>query len=302
MSEPAAPQPSRWSAIDAARACDLGARLPFVVDGELVGWVARSHLRALREEPDLLEVTPQQVRLLAAPADRDRALADLHRRLRAQGLIRAWRDETYALPDAGGGRCLAHIERAAARFWGTLTFGAHATGFVSDDQGRPAQLWIAQRAFDKATDPGLFDNLIGGGVGAGQSPLQTLLREGWEEAGLDARTVQRATPGSVLRLQRDIAEGLQHEWLYSFDLELPAAVQPVNQDGEVAAFRLLPWRDAFELAAGRSMTVDAALVTLDFVLRHGLVPDDEGRALQPRCAELRIALRFNECEDRRQAS
>jgi hypothetical protein len=79
-------------------------------------------------------------------------------------------------------------------------------------------------------------------------------------------------------------------------------VQPVNQDGEVAAFRLLPWRDAFELAAGRSMTVDAALVTLDFVLRHGLVPDDEARALQPRCAELRIALRFNECEDRRQAS
>jgi hypothetical protein len=68
-------------------------------------------------------------------------------------------------------------------------------------------------------------------------------------------------------------------------------VQPVNQDGEVAAFRLLPWRDAFELAAAGHMTVDAALVTLDFVLRHRLLPDDEALALQPRCAELRIAVR-----------
>jgi len=92
-------------------------------------------------------------------------------------------------------------------------------------------------------------------------------------------------PGSVLRLQRDIPEGLQHEWLYSFDLELPAGWTPQNQDGEVAAFTLVPVDRALAAACGRgsgpAMTVDAALVTLDFGVRHGLLADpDLARALE----------------------
>ena len=79
---------------------------------------------------------------------------------------------------------LALIERAAARFWGTLTFGAHANGYVADAQGRPTHLWIARRSTHKATDPGKLDNLVGGGVPHGQTPFETLVREGFEEAGL----------------------------------------------------------------------------------------------------------------------
>jgi hypothetical protein len=47
---------------------------------------------------------------------------------------------------------------------------------------------------------------------------------------------------------------------------------PQNQDGEVQGFRLLPLADALALAQGDTMTVDAALVTLDFADRHGLLP------------------------------
>ena len=91
------------------------------------------------------------------------------------------------------------MERASARFWGTLTLGAHANGFVADADGRPTHLWIAQRSFDKATDPGKFDNLIGGGVPEGQTPLQALVREGWEEAGLTPDALRAVDAGSVLR-------------------------------------------------------------------------------------------------------
>ena len=147
--------------------------------------------------------------------------------------------------------------------------------------GRIARLWIAQRAFDKATDPGRHDNLIGGGVGLGQSPRDTLVREAFEEAGLAPHEVADATPGRVIALRRDIPEGWQQEWLYAFDVELPAGRAPHNQDGEVAGFRCLPVAEAAALAAGDSMTVDAALVTLDFLLRHALPtglaagPDDD---------------------------
>ena len=178
--------------------------------------------------------------------------------------------------------------RAASRFWGTLTFGAHCTGWVAGADGRAAGLWIAQRSFDKATDPGAFDNLIGGGVPHGQTPFETLLREGWEEAGLAADRMRQARAGRVIRLQRDVAEGLQVEWIHSFDLALPPDLQPRNQDGEVAGFECLPVEQALALAAGDRMTVDASLVTLDFALRHRLLPTTQAEALEARLYALRV--------------
>jgi 8-oxo-dGTP pyrophosphatase MutT (NUDIX family) len=166
---------------------------------------------------------------------------------------------------------LALIERAAARFWGTLTFGAHCNGYVAAAAGRPAYLWIARRSAHKPTDPGRLDNLVGGGVPHGQTPAEALLREGFEEAGLDAATMRRARPGSVIALACDIVEGFMHEHLHSFDLELPPDRVPVNQDGEVAELHLMPVAEAIERAAQGEMTIDAALVTLDFALRHRLL-------------------------------
>jgi hypothetical protein len=42
-------------------------------------------------------------------------------------------------------------------------------------------------------------------------------------------------------------------------------------DGEVAEFRLLPVAEALARAAAGELTTDAALATLDFALRRGLV-------------------------------
>jgi 8-oxo-dGTP pyrophosphatase MutT (NUDIX family) len=259
-----------WHALKRAQARHV-ARVPFHVGAGLAGSVAVAHLQALRAWPGLFAVTAQGVRLEVAPAERDAALALVNAALHGQGLVRGWRDEVFAIVDLGSGAHLAHTERAAARFWGTLTLGAHATGYVADATGRPTHLWLARRADDKATDPGLWDNLIGGGVPAGQTPLQALVREAHEEAGLSPSQVAGVNPGRIVRLHRDIPEGLQREHVYSHDLCLPPGLVPHNVDGEVAGFELLPVREALARAAGPAMTVDAALVTLDFALRHGLV-------------------------------
>ncbi|CAD5374985.1 Nudix hydrolase domain-containing protein [Rubrivivax sp. A210] len=269
-----------WSALlRAASACDESARLPFRVDGRRVGSVARAHLPALRAWPQWLAVGAD-VNLIAS--ERDAALAAMHAALREQGLIVAWRDEAFPLFDPETRMPLALMERAAARFWGTLTLGAHANGFLAGAGGRPSHLWIAQRSPHKATDPGCFDNLIGGGVAAGQSPWQALVREGFEEAGLSPDQMAVARAGRVIRLRRDIPEGLQLEDLHSWDLALPEGVAPSNQDGEVAGFTLMTVDEALALAAGGRMTVDAALVTLDFGLRHGLLAPAESEALAGR--------------------
>ena len=260
------------------------ARVPFFVGERAVGTVAQEHLAALCAWPEFLQIGERSVTLIAT--DRSTALGEVHAALHAQGLIRAWRDETFPLFDPHTFKVLATMERAAARFWGSLTLGAHANGYVADKAdaaSRPTHLWIAQRAADKATDPGLFDNLIGGGVPAGQTPLEALQREGWEEAGLSPALMSTAVPARLsahsparpLRLHRDVAEGRQLEDLHAFDLALPQGVLPQNQDGEVAGFQLLPLAEAMALAASGRMTVDAALVTLDFGHRHGLLTAEE---------------------------
>jgi len=250
-------------------------RRPVWLDGERVGCVAEPHLPLLAAEPAAFAIGADRVDIVLAPTEREPRLAELHRRWHAQGAIVGWRDEPYALAPLDGpqaGQPRVAIERAASRFWGSLTFGAHANGWVRGADGRPAALWIAQRSFSKPTDPGLFDNLVGGGVPLGQQPAETLVREAWEEAGLPATLAQGAVPVRTLRIERDIPEGLQREWLHAYDIELPEGLAPHNQDGEVQGFQLLPLPDALALAMGHTMTVDAALVTLDFGFRHGLLP------------------------------
>ncbi len=267
-----------WPAINAARAHNPATRVPFFIEGHAVGSVAHAHAAALRRWPAWLRAEPGRIELLADKAARNDALAAINAALRRDGLVRAWRDESYAIVSLRTGERLACTERAAARFWGTLTVGAHANGFVANASGRPTHLWIAQRSPHKATDPGLHDNLIGGGVADGQSPLEALLREGWEEAGLTPAQMTTVRAGRVIRLRRDVPEGLQLEELHSYDLPLPPGWVPHNQDGEVARFDLLPMAQALLLAAGDTMTVDAALVTLDFALRHGLLAEPPGAA------------------------
>ena len=168
----------------------------------------------------------------------------------------------------------------------TVNSGGEVPCRGTGGSGRPTHLWIARRALTKATDPGRLDNLVGGGVPHGQTPFETQVREGFEEAGLDAAVMRGAVPGRTLELRRDVEEGFMHEQLHTFDLRLPVDLVPRNQDGEVAELRLWPMAPALALAAGDAMTVDAALVTLDFALRHGLLAPAEQARLLARIAPL----------------
>ncbi len=274
-----------WPAIALARACDGPPRIPFVLlseRGPVLGSVAIRHLPALRQWPDafaLLAAADGAPRALALtlPADvRDARLAQIHARLHADGLIVGWRDEPYPLRDRTGSEH-GTLERAASRFWGMLTLGAHCNGYLADDSARPTHLWIARRSPTKPTDPGRLDNLIGGGVPAGQSPREAVIREGWEEAGLEPRQMAGLVTGGLVDLECDVPEGRQHERLHVFDLALPAHVVPRNIDGEVAEHRLMTVAEALARAAAGELTTDATLATLDFAVRHRLVePEPRG--------------------------
>lgn len=192
----------------------------------------------------------------------DEALAELANWLRENDLAGRWRDELLPVIDAAGQRHGA-IERAAVRPLGITTHAVHLVGRHPD-----GRFWVQQRAFDKATDPGLWDTLVGGLMSADEDIPKTLERETWEEAGLRLSELDVLRPLGHLQIRRPVHEGYMVEKATLFQGVLPLRAQPANQDGEVAGFACLdaPTLRA-ELAAGR-FTLEAALI-----LAHALEAD-----------------------------
>jgi len=252
--------------------------LRFFVAGEPVGWLRPALGARLARWPGLFESSAGDVHLasrLSTSATRSEALARVVRELADEGLVSGWRDESYAIVTAPAGPTLFCIERAAVRPFGLPSLAVHVNGFTAGDQKK---LWIARRSRTKPTDPGMLDNLVGGGVGAGLGAQDVLVKEAWEEAGIEAALSCSATRGGTIRILREVAEGVQSETILVHDLALPPDFRPRNQDGEVAEFRLAPAEEVLALVRDtEQFTLDAALVTLDHFLRNGAISQTDPR-------------------------
>ena len=256
-----------------------GAFVPLRVDAEIVGWLDERRAAQIVALGGVFEQTADGVRFVSAlpsPAARSDAVDRVAHLLAAARELTAWRNERYAVAMQRSSPPYFLLERAAARYFGVHTYAVHVNGLV-EIAGRKL-MWIARRSPTKAIDPGMLDNLVGGGMAAGADPTSTLIKEAWEEAGIPARVARRATPAATLRICRLQPDGVQRETIYAYDLVLPLDFVPAGQDGEVVEQRLMPLEQVVQLVANRSgedvVTADASLVITDCLLRHGVIPND----------------------------
>lgn len=133
-----------------------------------------------------------------------------------------------------------------------MSHAVHIHGFLP--QG---DLWCGRRSAQKATDPGLLDNLAAGGLTAGESPITTALRELAEEAGLHLAEPSRLRSAGGIRTQRLEPQGWHDEQLLVYALHLSADETPINADGEVQEFILLSPGDVVSRMQAGQFTVDA---------------------------------------------
>lgn len=251
----------------ARSAFDADALVPWVVAGQAVGWLSRERAALLARWPQWFEVGASRVDLadsLASEPDRTAALDEVIRRLAEDGHVRGWRHERFPVDTGWGTPALALMERAAARFFGIRTYAAHMNGLID---GSEPMFWLARRADTKPIDPGMWDNLVAGGIGYGFDARGALEKECWEEAGIGAELSARLVARGTLDVLREVPEGIQNETLFAFDLTLPAGFIPANQDDEVAGHLRASPDAALDIMADCAMTVDATLVTLDALAR-----------------------------------
>lgn len=260
------------------RACnnaDLpGRRLPLHLNGARVGFVLPELADALagfsaveRTERAIVLNDPDALDPIAAAV----AAQGFGRRRRELFDVRADGD-----PD---GPVLTRIDRGALPAFGIAATGVHVNGLVQ--RADEVWLWVARRAADKALDPNKLDHIVAGGVCAGMTAEETLVKEAEEEAAIPEALAVTAERVGTISYALERSEGLRRDRLICYDLWLPEDFIPTPTDGEVAGFELWPLERA--LAAAREtddFKFNVTLVLIDLFLRRGMVEGPEASALR----------------------
>jgi len=230
--------------LDHIRACnnfDPAGFRPFQVSGDRVGWLPHDMAETLRRWPDVFRVEADAVALDPRFDDfvsRSKAVALPLRTLAGEGQIEAWRGELYPVTPDWHTPPLMQIERAACPRFGIRAFGVHINGFVRKADG--IHMWVARRAYDKPTFPGMLDNMVAGGQPIGLGLMANVVKECGEEAGIPEDLARHAVAVGMISYTHQPPEGCKPDQMFCYDLELPENFIPTPADGEVEEFYLWP--------------------------------------------------------------
>lgn len=272
--------------IQNCNAYDPQAFMPFLIDGQPFGWVARTLAPRLQE----LGPAPGTVFRLDPAAETFSLAPDLQgfeaRTQAVNGAMKAlvghhpgmapWRDELFDVQAEIDAPPVFQIERCLIPLLGLRAYGIHVNGFVRKADG--IHLWVGRRAIKERTFPGKLDHLVAGGHASGYTLMETVIKEAEEEAGIPATLAARSRPVGVVSYRVAMNGGLRNDVVVCYDLELPETVQPRNQDGEVAGFELWPAEAVMaRVRDSDDFKFNVNLVLIDFFIRHGLLtPETPG--------------------------
>jgi 8-oxo-dGTP pyrophosphatase MutT (NUDIX family) len=268
------------SFLDRIRACntyDLSNYLPFRIDRQQVGWIRPALRDILAERPDVFMTQPDYVSIaprFSTIEQRTAAIDRISHALVKHGIIPRWHGERYPVTARDRLRPLLLIDRAASSAYGVRTFGQHLNGFVRTPAG--LRLWVARRAADKPTYPGMLDNLVAGGLPYGVALADNLAKECWEEAAIPPPLAARARPVGAISYCWETPGGLKPDVMFTYDLELPERYTPRCTDGEVESFELWPVEQVAEMVqSSTAFKPNCNLVIIDFLIRHGVISADD---------------------------
>ncbi|KAK9269088.1 hypothetical protein L1049_000856 [Liquidambar formosana] len=272
--------------------CNRGSEMqsefvPFMIEDQIVGYIHNGFVNHLRRFQDVF-IFPQDNSngsrfigyvtlhpMLKTPEDRTIAVGDVVRCL-GEELIPGIRNELYPVTSSFGAPIYFSLERAAAPYFGIKAYGVHMNGYVERDGQK--FLWIGKRSQVKPTYPGMLDHLVAGGLPHGIACGENLMKECEEEAGIPRSISNKAiSVGAVSYMDID-GYRYKRDVLFCYDLELPEAFIPVNQDGEVEGFKLIPVTHvANVIRRTQFFKPNCSLVIIDFLIRHGYIsPEDYG--------------------------
>jgi len=224
-------------------------------------------------------------------SERTTSVNTVMKKLATEGVIKGWRDEFYpVISSFYDEKVPLLVERASAPHLGVQSYGVHVNGYVKDNiSGMPKKMWMARRSRTKSKYPGMLDHIVAGGQPYGMSPMQNVIKECEEEAGIPRELAIKARAAGAVSYEYYSEGGstgsnqsgtIERACLFCYDLELPPDFVPKAIDGEVEEFFL--W-DFEQIVASMSPSCadpikpNCYLVIIDFLLRWGFItPESPG--------------------------
>jgi hypothetical protein len=251
--------------------------VPWMLEGERIGSLRRDWVSELARWPERFRLHADRVDWVEAPADfaaRTGSLAEVVETLVVEGVIGYLHGEPYGVTPGGREQARCLIDRAAVPWFGVRAFGQHMNGYVRTPDG--LELWIGRRAADRRVYPLHLDNLVAGGLPHGAAFADNLVKECREEADIPPELAARAVAVGAVTYCRDSPLGLKPDAMYCYDLELPEGFVPRCTDGEVETFYRWPVAEVARLVRDTdAFKPNCNLVVIDFLVRHGLIPEDD---------------------------
>jgi len=283
--------PRLWRHIEACNNIASPAHLiAFRVGDQQVGWLCAELARALAFFPRDIHFDRDGAALagkLRSEAARTVALERITASLAGRGHF-TLRGEAFDVRATPAGPVLARMDRGALPAFGVMSQGVHVNGFVRRPEG--LHLWVGWRSRQKSVAPGQMDNIVAGGIPAGLSPAQCLVKEAEEEASLPPELASLAVPVGRVSYVMANEEGLRRDVLHCYDLELPESFTPRPNDAEVERFELRPVAAVLaEVLEGERVKFNVNLVLIDFFLRRGMIATSEAATARLRAGLDQVA-------------
>lgn len=253
--------------------------LPFIVDGMPLGRIKPDLAKYVASLGTVFQLSDHGLSLSPDYRDfdnRTKAIAEITEKMRADNRVANWQNELFPATPTVNTPPLFAIERACVVLFGLPGYGIHLNGYVAGTENQAAQMWLGRRAKQDRMFPDSWDQLVAGGHGYGYRLQETMQKECEEEAGIPFHISQTAKAVGAITYQMDLDDGIRRDTLFIYDLQLPADFTPINQDGEVAYFKKLPYQELYEiLTDGYQFKFNCGLVAIDFLIRHGFLHPDE---------------------------
>lgn len=209
--------------------------------------------------------------LFAEVANRWRKIPELD-----EILNKGWRNELFVVYNPSKTQ-YARMERAFSVLLGVVTYGVHINAYVPPEFSSDGKLklYIPRRSKTKSTFPGMLDNTVAGGIGYPHGLETTVIKECFEEAGLEEDFVRKniKNTGVVTYIYLTDDQRAEPEVEYTYDIIIKedeaCLINP--QDGEAEDFQLMSIDEVLQRVKNREFKPNCGLVIIDFLIRHGYI-------------------------------
>ncbi|KAI5955717.1 hypothetical protein KGF54_001219 [Candida jiufengensis] len=191
-------------------------------------------------------------------------------------LNKGWRNELYIVYNPST-KPYVLIERAFSVLLGVVTYGVHINGYIPAElsSNGKIKLWIPKRSMTKPTYPGMLDNTVAGGLGYPHGLETTVIKECFEEAGLNEQFVKKNIKNvgvvSYMYLTKDKRVQPEVEYIYDLEFKEKDSILIQPQDGEAEDFKLMDIDEVLAELKNKKFKPNCGLIIIDFLIRHGLI-------------------------------